>query len=322
MRSDDKRLIVNNIEVYNTFRERLINLALSQFEWHGLPDTCDDLYFEKSLLFNGKAAMYKPDGTDFWLTTDYIYKGKLDVYGYPTAIRGVGYGSHNFIPVGKEWQIVFDNRDMTSIMPKIDFYARLLWEIFNTYRSNLQQQITPYIVMTEKKQLLSVKNLFNRLLGFQPVIAMQAGFDLESIKSIDTHVNFIGKEIMDNFQIVWNQALAVLGITGETTKKERMLDDELTFNRMENDICINSRLLGRMKFCNKMNEKYGMNLSVNISSQIQEKERAELDNMKNDIQGENDEGYFKDEIETRRAGYRESPGVRVGNERKQRRYDD
>lgn len=311
MRKEDKRLLVENIEVYKTFRERLINLALSQFEWHGLPDTCDDLYLERSLLFNGKAAMYKPEGTDFWLTTDYIYKGKLDVYGYPTAIRGVGYGSHNFIPVGTEWQIVFDNRDFTSIMPKIDFYARLLWEIFNTYRSNLQQQITPYIVAVEKKQFLSVKNLFNRILGFQPVIGMQPGFDLESIKTVDTHVNFIGKEIMDNFQIVWNQALAVLGITGETTKKERMLDDELTYNRMEDDICINSRLLGRMKFCNQMNAKYGLNLSVNISSNIQEIQRAQLDGAVSDLQEENDQGMFDSKIETRRSGYRESPGVRT-----------
>ena len=172
MRKADKRLVIENSEIYQHYRERLINLALSQFEWHGLPDTCDRLYFEKCLLFSGKACMCKPTMTDFWLSLDYIYKGTLDVYGYPTDIRGVGFGSHNLIETD-EWEILFDNMTMTSLMPKIDLYARLLWEVHNTYRSNLQQQITPYLILTEKNQELSFRNLFNRLLAFQPVIAMK-----------------------------------------------------------------------------------------------------------------------------------------------------
>lgn len=275
MRKADKRLVIENSEIYQHYRERLINLALSQFEWHGLPDTCDRLYFEKCLLFSGKACMCKPTMTDFWLSLDYIYKGTLDVYGYPTDIRGVGFGSHNLIETD-EWEILFDNMTMTSLMPKIDLYARLLWEVHNTYRSNLQQQITPYLILTEKNQELSFRNLFNRLLGFQPVIAMKNSFDPETIQTIDTRVNFIGKELLENLKIVWGEALAILGITSETTKKERMLDDELTFNRMENDICLNSRMLNRIDFCNKMNAKHGLNLSVNLSSDIQEKARLEM----------------------------------------------
>ena len=57
MRRADKQLIIENSEIYRYYRERLINLALSQFEWHGLPETCDRLFFEKSLLYNGKACM-------------------------------------------------------------------------------------------------------------------------------------------------------------------------------------------------------------------------------------------------------------------------
>lgn len=278
MRREDKRLIIENTEIYQHYKERLTNLALAQFEWHGLPDTCDRLYFEKSLLFNGKAAMYQPEGTDFWLSTDFIQKGSLNVYGYPKDIRGVGYAKHNLIEVNdKEWEFLFDNMTMVSLMPKIDLYARLLWEIHNTYRSNLQHQVTPYIVLTEKGQELSLKNFFNNLFGFRPVIAMKSSWDPESVKTIDTRVNFIGKELLENLKIVWAEALSILGITGETTKKERMLDDELTYNRMENDICLNSRLLNRMEFCNKMNEKHGFELSVTISSAIEEKSRLTMD---------------------------------------------
>lgn len=266
MKKADKRLIIENSELYMYYRERLINLALSQFEWHGMPDTCDRLFFEKSLLYNGKACFIKPTGTDFWLSTDYIFKGNLDVYGYPTDIRGVGYGSHNIIE-GDEWEILFDNMTWVSLIPKIDLYARLLWEVHNTYRSNLQQQITPYFVLGDRNVMLSMRNIFNRLFGFQPVIEVKQNFDPELVKTLDTRVDFKGTELLENLKVVWAEALSMLGITAETTKKERLLNDEITIDRQEDIISLNSRLLNRVEFCNKMNERHGFNLSVNLSSE-------------------------------------------------------
>ena len=54
MRKSDRQLVIENSEIYQYYFERLVNLALAQFEWHNLPRTCDRLYFEKSLLFSGK----------------------------------------------------------------------------------------------------------------------------------------------------------------------------------------------------------------------------------------------------------------------------
>lgn len=264
MRKQDARLVIENSEIYQYYYERLTNLALSQFQWHGLPDTCDRLYFEKSLLFNGKAAMYKPTGTDIWLSTDYLMKGSFDAYGYPTKINGITFNAKNIET--EEWMILYDNMTRVSLIPKINFFARLLWEVHNTYRSNLQQQITPYVILSDKNKSLSIKNLFNRFLGFQPVIEVKSSFNLDDIKTIDTRVDFKGTELLDNLQRIWGMALSELGITAETTKKERLISDELTINRQEDIISLNSRLMNRVEFCNKMNKKYGMNLSVNLSS--------------------------------------------------------
>jgi hypothetical protein len=211
--------------------------------------------------------MCKPTGTDFWLSLDYIYKGRLDVYGYPTDIRGVGFGSHNLIETD-EWEILFDNMTFASLMPMIDLYAKLLWEIHNTYRSNLQQQITPYIVATNRNKELSFKNFFNRLKGYQPVITVSDASNLEEeIKTIDLNVDFKGTDILNNLKVIWAEALSMLGITAETTKKERLLNDEITLDRQEDMISLNSRLLNRVEFCNKMNAKHGLDLSVNLSSE-------------------------------------------------------
>lgn len=266
MRREDKNLVIENSEIYTYYRERLINLALAQFEWHGLPETCDRLYFEKSLLFNGKAAMGRVTGTDIWLGLDYIYKGTLDVYGYPKDIRLVpANGQHGLIEV-EEWQFLFDNMTWASLMPKINLYAKLLWEVHSVYRSNLTQQITPYLIPVARNESLSIKNMFNRIMGFQPVIELKNSFNIDNIKTLDTRVEFKGTELLENLKILWAEALSMLGITAETTKKERLLADEITIDRQEDILSLNSRLLNRVEFCNRMNKKFDFDLSVNISS--------------------------------------------------------
>lgn len=265
MNYQDTDLFIANQEIYNYYRERLINVALSQFEWHGLPDTCDRLYFEKRLLFDGKACMLKPIGSEEWLSLGYVTNGSLNVYGYPTDILGVGFNATNIQP--EVWEFLYDNMTKQSLLPKIDLYARLLWEVHNTFRSNLKHMNTPYIVTGTKNQELSFKNLFNRLFGFQPYILMKRPEDVNAIQVLQTGVDYQGNELLDSLKVVWAEALAMLGITAETTKKERLIGDEVTLNRQEDIISLNSRLLNRVEFCNKMNQKYGLELSVNISSE-------------------------------------------------------
>ena len=114
---------------------------------------------------------------------------------------------------------------------------------------------------------LGIKNLFNRILGFQPVVEVRNTFDPNSIQTLDTRVDFKGTELLDCLKAVWAEALSMLGITAETTKKERLLNNEITIDRQEDIISLNSRLLNRVEFCNKMNKRYGFDLSVNLSSQ-------------------------------------------------------
>ena len=265
MNYQDTELFIANQEIYNYYRERLINVALSQFEWNGLPDTCDRLYFEKRLLFDGKAAMLQPIGSDEWLSLGYVNNGSLNVYGYPTSILGVGFNASNIET--DTWEFLYDNMTKQSLLPKIDLYARLLWEVHCTFRSNLKHQNVPYIVKGTKNQELSFRNLFNRIFGFQPYILMKRKEDIDSIDVLQLGVEYRGNEILDSLKVVWAEALSMLGITAETTKKERLIEGEITMDRQEDLISLNSRMLNRVEFCNKMNKKHGMDLSVNLSSE-------------------------------------------------------
>lgn len=267
MRREDKYLVMQNIEIYNYYRERLINMALSQFEWHGLPDTCNRLYFEKQLLYCGTAAMGTPVGTDLWLSLGYVNNGQLDVYGYPQSIRLVAANGKNSPIAVDKWVLLYDNMTWKSLLPMINLYAKQLWKCHQVYNSNLSQQVTPYVMPIQSaNQKLFAENFFNQLNGFDPMIPIKNNFDPSQITTVDCRVDFKGKEILETLKIMWAEALSMLGITAETTKKERLLNDEITIDRQEDIISLNSRLLNRVEFCNTMNERYGFNLSVNLSS--------------------------------------------------------
>lgn len=264
-RREDLLLEVDNRSVYIYYYERLVNLALAQFEWSGLPDTVDRRYMEKTLLFNGTAAWFKPTATDFWLCLNWVHQGgKFDVYGYPTAIKGIDFNGRQIET--DDFHIVYDNMSRVPMMRNIQNYASLLAQAHLTGRANMMRQNTPYIVSTTKTELLSVKNIFQRIMKFDPVVEVKQGMDLEKkINKIDLDVPFKANEIMEYRRALWNDALSMLGIASETTKKERLIGDEIAMNRQEDTVALNARLLTRVELCNKLNDKYGLDLAVNMS---------------------------------------------------------
>lgn len=262
-----KGLRIENIEIYNHYLARLISAAMAEFVWKGLPETCDPIYFERTLVFRNTASIYNlPESPDTWLSTGYVMNSQFNVYGYPVDISGVGYNTAN-IPVDK-FQVCYDTNLKEPMMPKIELYARLLYEVHNTFRSNLRQQNTPYIVKSDRNTLLTIRNFFNNLFGYDPVIEVRPSLDTSKIiETLDLRVDFKGKEMLECLQMVWRDALSMLGITEGSDKKERMLEDEVALNRMSDVIALNTRLSPRVDFCRRFNEMTGMNISVHLSTE-------------------------------------------------------
>lgn len=272
--SADQMLIVRNQEIYYYYYERLVNLALSQFEWHNLPKGVDRYYLEKCLLFNGRVAIYQPKGTDIWLGTNYVQRntiyGMYDVYGYPRDIWGIPDGAYANNPQievePKKFRIVYDNMTQQSLVPKMQLYAKLMWEVHDAFRTNVEHQLNPWIVVAPQTMKLTIQNFFNRFLGHQRVLQLTKGLKPDDIQTLDERAEFIGPQMLDCLKRLWAEALSMLGITSEVSKKERYLDDELTMVRQEDIISLNSRLMNRIEACNRLNELYGFDMSVNLSS--------------------------------------------------------
>ena len=297
-RDDASAIRYADLEAFYFFR--LVNVALAQFSYDNLPDTCDRRYMELVALTRGAAAVYVPEGTDFWLSTgffpwdggtrpsreavtwysdlmsedtgtrfDKYFHGphQFDVYGNPTRILGVGFNGEQAVPDPDKWGVFYDNMTREPLIVHIRRYAQLLAETHMTFRMNLRMQNKPYMVTSSRNKQYSFKQFFKALFNFEPIVEIAPNLDLvESVNVLDLRVDYKGTELLENLKEIWNQALSMLGISTQSTKKERLLTGEIQMDRQADLITMNSRLLNRLEFWEKMNKRHGLNVKVKMSS--------------------------------------------------------
>lgn len=257
--------------LYQYYRERLVNIALSQFDWDGLPEDCNRRYLEWMLLSTGTAALINPKNTDIWVSLGYTLQGNLDMYGDPADILGVSsIGGPNIVP--EHFELLYDNNTKTSLLTGIDLYARLLAETHATMRNNLLQQNRPYIIAAGTNMVQTIRQFFASLFNFSQAISVGTQFDPETVKVLDLPTTPQYNDIMQHLQDIWDEALAMLGVTNMSSKKERMITGEVQMAKQAADITMNSRLMNRVEFCERLNKKYGLNISVTARQETSDTE--------------------------------------------------
>lgn len=269
MTKQEKRLLAENSEIYSLFYERLCNIGKSRYFWEGMTESCDPFYFEDMLFEQGSAALIKQENTDIWLSLGYVNAGqRLTVYGKPSNIKGIG-ATSNFTNIrGKEWAICYDNRNMTAPIIQVRRYAQILTKIFLTYNNNLMQQNTPYIIMTEKSLLNQFQTLMARIFGFDKVIYVKQGFDMDSIQKIDLNVEFLGTELIRNLEMWWEIALSDMGLAAKSDKSERQNTMEIASGNAEAEAVSNAGLMMRQYFADEVNKKYGLNIKPIVNTSL------------------------------------------------------
>lgn len=293
-------LEIGNHELYNNIVERLTNLALSQFEWIDLPHTIDRYYLERVLLTHGRAVVFQPPESDMWLAAHFVHQGDgFDIYGRPlmSAVQPLGAMGQKLPINPARAYLIYDNTslDRRPLMPSIHLFARRLYEIEQTARQNLRHQNTPYIISTPNSdQKHSIRQIFRQVFNFDPVITVKSntrdGDISKTISSLDTKVDFKVLELQQAWKFEWNRALSMLGISAETTKRERMLTDELLMNRQEDTISLQARLLTRAEFCNRFNDDNPeFELSVNLADNLEADTGENNDPLNHDHEGVDDD---------------------------------
>ena len=305
-------LFVDNQKIYNFYRDRICQVALSQFQYGNLPSTCDRWFFEWKAMRDGQAALCVPDGSHELMSLGFVpyldeeqtSAGQMlyNAYGYPTGIKGIGWADGDIINgqvlhgagyqvTTHDFIVMYDNMGRMSMMGYIDMYARLLWECHMIIRSNQKFQNIPYLVKASKDSKTSVDNFFQDLWNFKPVIELNnMGKKAENIKdansmdidALDLRVDYKVIDMWKALKITWAEAMSMLGITTQFTKKSQYENsDQLEMDKMGDDLSLCNRLMRRVELCNRANERWGGteilpkgDLYVNLSPMTEEFAKA------------------------------------------------
>jgi hypothetical protein len=146
-----------------------------------------------------------------------------------------------------------------------------------TLDTNVKAQKTPFIITGTDKELLTLKNIYNKIDNNEPAIYLDKSFDLKSIEVLNIKAPLATSELQDYKQTLMNEFLTKIGVNNANTdKKERLIMDEVNSNNEVITSYVDLMLTERLNGCKLINEMFGLNISVKLKNE-QEEPEAEPD---------------------------------------------
>lgn len=266
---------------YNDYLERMKKICLSMFEWQNLPDTMNARYLEMCLYYKGQAALLKDDTYGF-INTQAADSGYINIYGLPTLLNCWSYSYNSqrnlYVPDSDDTEqdsciLVMNTYERVPTCATIELFAKRLAEAQRTIDINLAAQRTPCLVLTDKNQEFTLRQMYAQYEGNSPVIyANKDQLNPEAIKTIDTQAPYVIDKLMGYKREIWNEFLSFIGVSNLSEKRERLVTAETDSNNELVNLNMQSYLVPRQKACEEFNKLFNLTgdkaISVRVRSDL------------------------------------------------------
>lgn len=275
-RAQDDEAIISNNETATMFMWRLMNLAISVFEWESLPEGVDQRMLEFWLLRDGYVGFFydealrhderrrAPDG---YAVLPLMIGGQFDMYEYPRDRRAYSVNGFNYECDEDNSVIVFNSYLRVPMWTTLWQYAYRLAEVQRTIDINCKQQRTARVIRCDEKQRLTYLNAAKEVDEGRNWVLGDRNLDLDAIQVLDITTPYVGNEMQVYKHQLWNEALTYLGIENvNTDKKERLISDEVVNNMGDVEAERFTRLNARRQACEEINALFGLSVDVKFRS--------------------------------------------------------
>lgn len=255
---------------YQFYLDRLTELAISMFDWKNLPAEIDKRFLELTLYTDGQAVFFKEDVVGEYAALQVTTNGRLNKYRVPINRRAYAVNGYQRNLNIDNSVIIYNNMLRTPSDKYMQMYALRLWDLDRTIDVNARAQKTPVLLQANEQQRLTLLNLYKEYDGNSPVIFGDKNLDLNGIKCIQTGAPYVADKLYQLKTQIWNEALTYLGISNiNIQKKERLITDEVARNQGGTIASRYSRLKSRQEAAKKINEMFGLKISVDYSDDLQ-----------------------------------------------------
>lgn len=268
---------MNNASFY-LWQSRLYELAISMFEWSGLPEGIDQRMLEWWLLRDGYVAFfydedlkYRSDNSapEGYAVLQCMKGGPLDLYNYPQDRTVYAANGFNKAVNPDNSVLIFNNMLRVPMMPTLDMYARRLAEIDRAIDVNVMSQKSTKILKVTDRNKLAVENLVMETQGNRYAVLVDKSIDLSDSDLLDFTSPFVAGDLYDLKARYLNEATTYIGVENSALeKKERLLESEVMAHLGLVESSRFTRLEPRKEAAEKINELFGLGVDVEFRSGI------------------------------------------------------
>ena len=257
---------MNNGEADFIYYTYLQMLSLNMFKYKGLPESINTFYLEYVLQTRGYIGFYDDERLGL-ICSEITLGGKLNHYQMPTEYHTVSTSPLIKKNLSNEECVVMKNSPLyVGIFPYLNFFAKKLALTSRTIDQNLTMQWTPYIITGDKRMLQQFKVFMKKILQGVQTIFTSKGFRTEDVNVLQTNAPFIADELHGMKQAILRECMTMLGIeNANMDKKERLVADEVNANNQQVIASRNIWLEERKKAIKLLNEKFGLDASVEFA---------------------------------------------------------
>lgn len=262
---------LNNLTALESIKRQMLLIAENRIRYYGVPSSVDITYVNKTLLRTGAVACFKDEILGF-LILPFNLVGKLDCYGNPTTIQC--YSANGYVSKilkKEEYAILWDNTSKISIIKDIYILAERMAIATRTMDINISQQKTPRFFKTSTENEQTVKNIINNVDSYENLLLTYDNVAIDDFASVLAPAPYVTDKISDYYDKLWAEFLRLIGMNSITsTKKERLLTDEIRYSQGGALLSRESYLLTRDVWVNEVSEKFNIIIKYEYADLEQE----------------------------------------------------
>lgn len=287
-RNQTSENIVNATTAFTKYYNHLVELAISSFEWKGLPDTIDERFMELGLFERGQMLFFEDEDIGF-LCLHSTLGGQLDIYNNPIQRRAYASNGYSAWRDKSNSVLIYNNFLRQPSYLGMRQFATRLADLEAAIDVNCKAQKTPVMIRCDENQRLSLVNLYMQYEGNYPFIFGEKALASTPLESVQTGAPFVADRLYQIKMQIWNEAMTELGISNISyQKKERLVSDEVQRNMGGTIASRYSRLEMRRQAAAQINDMFGLDITVDFREDF--KPEDSLSDWDDEQTDEDDEG--------------------------------
>lgn len=256
------------------FRKYLFLEAVSMVKWK-LPDTWPQNRLEYLVFGEGGVSVFNTDR--YGMVYDHMGLTGLNVFYNPThtVVANPFIKGTKYLQIGKQCEIIHLQPDYRGMVDIVAYYGDMMALAAQTIQSNLINSRLAYVFAAGNKAgAESFKKMFDQIMQGNPAVFVDSSL-LKTYKSgasgqapwmyfaTDLKGNFITNELLTALKTIKALFDTEVGIPNtNTSKKERMLTDEVNSNNVETAAKASLWLDSLQRGCERVHKLFGLDKST------------------------------------------------------------